>query len=332
VNGSNPAARLPRTPRFARALPCAAALVTLAAPALGGAQPVFRTGVDLVNLGVTVVDRKGAPVTDLVAGDFEVREEGKSQKIDIFVRGTDRGESRPPLHIGLLFDTSRSMVEDVGFSRSAAIKFLKTVDWAEDITLVDFDTEVRMALYPQSDFARLVERVRSRKAEGYTALYDAIGVYLDGARLQQGRKVLVIYTDGGDNSSNITFSETLSLLKASDVTVYSIGFLEHQPGGTLRDQRMQLQQIAEVTGGQFLLPTSIKDLEAAYEKVSREIAAQYTLGYVSSNERADGSWRKIEIKVKRPDPKDVRIRARKGYFGPYKPSGQAPGRENPPAS
>lgn len=317
------------------AFPVPATLAALLALGVGPQQPVFRSGLDLVTVGATVLDRRGGFVTDLEAEDFEVYEDGKKQVLRFFApcdAQQDESETRPALHLGVLLDISGSMEEDLRLARTAAIRFLNTLVEAVDITLVDFDTEVRMALYPQSDFARLVERVRTRKAEGYTSLYDAIGVYLDGARLQQGRKVLVLYTDGGDNSSNITLSETLSLLKASDVTVYSIGFLEHQPGGTMRDQRMQLQQIAEVTGGQFLLPTSIKDLEAAYEKVSREIAAQYTLGYVSTNERADGSWRKIEIKVKRPDPKDVRIRARKGYFGPYKPSGQAPGRENPPAS
>jgi len=307
-----------------RVFPVAAALASLVALGVGPQQPVFRSGLDLVTVGATVLDRRGGFVTDLKADDFDVYEDGKKQVLRFFApcdaQERGEGEVRPELHLGVLLDISGSMEEDLQLARTAAIKFLNTLVDAVDITLVDFDTEVRVALYPQSDFARLVERVRTRKAEGYTALYDAIGVYLDGARSQQGRKVLVVYTDGGDNSSNITFSETLSLLKASDVTVYSIGFLEHQSGVTARDQRMQLQQIAEVTGGQFLLPTSIKDLEAAYEKVGQEIAAQYTLGYVSTNERADGNWRKIEIKLRRPDPKEFKIRARKGYFGPYRPS------------
>ena len=318
------------------AFPLTAALAALVAWGGGTQQPVFRSGLDLVTVRATVLDKGGGFVTDLKAEDFEVYEDGKKQVLRFFApcdaQQRDESQMRPELHLGVLLDISGSMEEDLRLARTAAIKFLNTLVDAVDITLVDFDTEVRVALYPEADFARLVERVRTRKAEGYTALYDAIGVYLDGARLQQGRKVLVVYTDGGDNSSAITFSETLSLLKASDVTVYTIGFLEHQPGSTLRDQRMQLQQIAEVTGGQFLLPTSIKDLESAYEKVSQEIAAQYTLGYTSTNERADGSWRKIEIRVRRPDPKNVRIRARKGYFGPYKPTSQTTGQERPPAS
>jgi VWFA-related protein len=308
-------------------------LLALAASGVGAQQPVFRSGLDLVTVRATALDRRGGFITDLTADDFEVYEDGKKQTIRYFApcdaQEHDESLPSPELHLGVLLDISGSMEEDLKLARTAAIKFLNTLVEAVDITLVDFDTEVRVALYGQNDFPRLVERVRTRKAQGYTALYDAIGVYLDGAGSQRGRKVLVVYTDGGDNASNITFSETLSLLKASDVTVYSIGFLEHQLSSTKMEQRMQLQQIAEATGGQFLLPTSIKELESAYEKVRQEIAGQYTLGYVSTNERTDGAWRKIEIRTRRPDPKDVRIRARKGYFGPYKPTGQVGRREGP---
>lgn len=311
-------------------------LLALAASGAGAQQPVFRSGLDLVTARATALDRRGGFVTDLTAGDFEIYEDGKRQTIKYFApcdaQEHDESLPSPELHLGVLLDISGSMEEDLKLARTAAIKFLNTLVDAVDITLVDFDTEVRVALYGQDDFPRLVERVRTRRAEGYTALYDAIGVYLDGAGSQRGRKVLVLYTDGGDNASNITFSELLSLLKASDVTVYSIGFLEHQLSSTKMDQRMQLQQIAEVTGGQFLLPTSIKELESAYEKVRQEIAAQYTLGYVSTNERTDGAWRKIEIKVTRPDLRDVRIRARKGYFGPYKPTGRVSRRDGPQAA
>jgi Ca-activated chloride channel family protein len=297
-------------------------LLALVASGAGAQQPVFRSGLDLVTARATALDRRGGFITDLTAGDFEIYEDGKKQTIKYFApcdaQEHDESLPSPELHLGVLLDISGSMEEDLKLARTAAIKFLNTLVDAVDITLVDFDTEVRVALYGQNDFPRLVERVRTRKAEGYTALYDAIGVYLDGAGSQRGRKVLVVYTDGGDNASNITFSETLSLLKASDVTKM--------------EQRMQLQQIAEVTGGQFLLPTSIKELESAYEKVRQEIAAQYTLGYVSTNERTDGAWRKIEIKVTRPDLKDVRIRARKGYFGLYKPTGQVSRRDGPQAA
>lgn len=287
-------------------------------------QVVFKSGVDLVNFGVTVVDRKGSLITDLNANDFEIYEEGKKQTITYFGRGDGTDETLPPLHVGALFDTSGSMEQDMDLSRSAAIKFLNALMMAVDITLVDFDSEVRVARYAQADFPRLVERIRQRKSEGMTALYDALGVYLDGANGQDGRKVLVLYTDGGDSQSSMSYSDVLTLLKASDVTVYAVGFLEHQSSLTKMDQRSKLSQMSEVTGGQAFFPTTIKELDPVYDKVLQEIQAQYTLGYISADARTDGAWRKVDVKMVRGDLKGARVRARKGYFGPYKPAGNPP--------
>jgi len=163
-----------------------------------------------------------------------------------------------------------------------------------------------------------VERIRSRKPEGYTALWDALGVYLDGASGQDGRKILVLYTDGGDNASNISFNELLDLMKASDVTVHAIGFLEHQPTSVKMDLRMRLMRMAEVTGGQAFFPMSMRELDGVYGKVAAEIDAQYTLGFQSTNAKLDGTWRKVEIKILKPGVKDVKVRTRQGYFAPLK--------------
>ena len=122
-------------------------------------------------------------------------EDGKRQTIPVFTP-TGEGEGAGPTHLGLMLDTSGSMEQDINLARSAAIKFLNLLPEAEDITLVDFDTEVRVTRYPQRDFARLVERIRMRKVDGWTALYDALGVYLDGADGTSGRSILVMYTDG----------------------------------------------------------------------------------------------------------------------------------------
>ena len=287
-------------------------------PVAGAAQPVFRTSVDLVHLGVTVVDRKGTPVTNLGPDDFEIVERGQRQRIELFAHGSDRGAARPPLHIGLLFDTSGSMVEDLSFAQGAAIKFLKTVDWAEDMTLVDFDTEVRVTRFGHADFPRLVERVRSRKSDGWTALYDAIGIYLDGVSAVTGEKILVLYTDGGNNTSSMSYGDVLNALKASDVTLYVVGFLEHQSPSWRHELRLRLQQLAETAGGLAFFPMSVKQLDEMYDKVRQEIDARYLLGYTSTDARQDGAWRSIDVRLVRPDLKGARIRARKGYFAPYK--------------
>ena len=282
--------------------------------------PVFKTGIDLVNVGVTIADKKSNLVTDLTQDDFEIYEDGKKQAIRYFAAGgpIDPDHPGPALHLGVLLDVSESMGEDMSFTKTASIKFLNRLLDAIDITVVDFDTEVRVARYSQNEFARVVERIRQKKASGWTALYDAVGVYLDGAGGQDARKVMLLYTDGGDTRSSIAYHELIDLLKASDVTVYAIGMLEHQSASTKNEQRMRLTQMAEVTGGQAFFPTAIKELDSVYDKVVTQIRAQYTLGYLSTNETSDGAWRKVDIKVVRKDGRDLRVRSRKGYFGPYK--------------
>jgi Ca-activated chloride channel family protein len=296
----------------------------LAAAALGGValgagalEAQFRARVDLVTMGVTVTDRRGAFLSDLTRDDFEIREDGRPQTITSFARG-DGDEAALPLHLGLLFDTSGSMGEDITLARSAAVRFLNTLSDAVDMTLVDFDTEVRVAKYGQRDFARLVERIRNRKPDGWTAMYDALGVYLDGAAQDDGRKILVLYTDGGDTRSTITFGDAMTLVRASDVTIHTVGFLENQPSSVRLGQRMRLMDIAEATGGQAFFPSAIKDVEGAYEKIVAQIRSQFTLGYTSTNAAQDGKWRRVEIKVTRPGLRDLRVHARKGYFALYK--------------
>jgi Ca-activated chloride channel homolog len=286
----------------------------LLASTLISAQQVFRSGVDLVHFSVVVTDKSGSPITGLTAADFEVTEEGRAQSLTFFAGGDPAGA--PPVHLGFMIDQSGSMSEDIKDVRTAAIKFLDAIKNVIDITVVDFDTEVRTARFATDD-PRLVERIRSRKPEGWTALYDAIGTYLNGASTQTGEKILVMYTDGGDTRSAIRHGELLDLLKASDVTLYSIGYLEHQGSGRF-EQQQTLQRFASMTGGQAFFPTRLKDLEKMYEKILGEIAARYSLGYVSLNTKMDGKWRDVKVRLVRPDLKDVKVRTRAGYYAPYK--------------
>ena len=295
----------------------AAGAASLVPAGLAGQQATFRAGIDVVNFGVTVADRRGTFITDLNLEDFEILEDGKKQTPTYFARG-DQATAAPPLHIGLLFDTSGSMGEDIKLARSAAVRFLNTLTDAVDMTLVDFDTEVRVATYGQKDFPRMVERIRSRQPAGYTAMYDALGVFLDGAAENEGRTILLLYTDGGDTRSAIALGDVMTLVRASDVTIYAVGFLEHQSSSARVVQRAQLTRIAETTGGQAFFPTAMKDVEAAYDKVVAQIRAQYSLGYVSTNTAFDGGWRRVQIRLVRPDLEDARIQSRRGYFALFK--------------
>ena len=295
-----------------RVVTAAALLAALGAVPASG--QVFRSGVETVRLGVAVVDKAGQPVTTLDRNDFLVLEDGKPQDLQLFTTGGENDAERPPLHIGLLFDTSGSMATDLKLARSAAVKFCNLLPRAEDITLVDFDTEVRVARFGQDDFPRFVERLRNRKPDGWTALYDALGVYLDGTSFQQGEKVMVAYTDGGDTRSVMSFSDALTALKASDVTVYVVGFLENQGARDKLEQRMRLTQLAEATGGLAFFPGTQKEIDHAYEQVLGDVNARYLLGYISSNQASDGRWRKLDVRLNRPDLKAAKVRSRKGYF------------------
>ena len=151
-------------------------------------------------------------------------------------------------------------------------------------------------------------------------MYDALGQYVNGANTEQGRKVMILFTDGGDTRSALGIADVMTLLRGSDVTVYPVGFLQHQSASSRNLQRVRLSQIAEESGGEAFFPLSMKEIEAAYERILTQVRAQYMLGYISTNTAQDGRWRKVEIKVRRPDLKGVRIQTRKGYFGPYKTS------------
>jgi Ca-activated chloride channel family protein len=300
--------------------PLSVLAIGVAITAALAAQQTFRVGIDVVHFGVVVTDKQGAPITGLTSDDFEIIEEGRPQIVKFFSAGDPL--AGPPLHLGMLLDTSGSMERDIADVRTAAIKFLNAMTEAADVTLVDFDTEVRVARYGPNDYPRLIERIRRRRPDGMTALYDALGVYLNGAASQDGQKILILYTDGGDTRSSLRLSDALDLLKASDVTVYSIGYLEHQTSSVRNEARGQLHHFAAMTGGQSFFPVNTKELDKLYENIRREIAARYSLGYTSTDERTDGAWRDVKIRLKRPDLKNVKLRTRSGYFAPYREGAQ----------
>ena len=319
-----------------RALPLLAALIgaLLGAPALipdarghpppGGplaaAQaPSFRGGVDLVQMGVAVTDRRGRLVTDLTPDDFEVYEDGVRQTIRYFAAGEGADDlPRPDLHLGVLLDVSGSMTEDLGFMRTASITLLTRLAEAVDITLVEFDSQVRVTRFGPQDFPRLVERIRGQKTGDWTALYDAIGVYLDGADGQDGRTIMLVYTDGRDTRSALRVSDLMDLLKASDVTVYVVSMLGRQAPSARLERRALMHRIAETTGGQAFFPLSVRELDEVYAQVLAEIRGQYILGYVATNERTDGTWREVEIKIMGRNARDLKVRSRRGYYAPWR--------------
>ena len=274
----------------------------------------FRTGVDVVHLPVVVAGRGGDLVRGLTAADFEVLEDGKPQQVTYFAEGAPGAAL--PMHLALVLDGSVSMERDLRSAAGAAIQFVEALDEAEDVTFVDFDTSVSLGRFERPSYPMLFERIRARKPRGATALYDALGVYLETALDRDGQHVLLLYTDGGDSASTMHFGKLQELLRRGDVLIYAIGYLEHQRGTERALQQMRISQIAHETGGEAFFPASARDLNENYARILDELASRYTLGYVSTNTAHDGKFRKVEVKLTRSGLRGAKVRTRTGYVAP----------------
>jgi Ca-activated chloride channel family protein len=292
------------------------ALALAAAPPVRRVTPTFSADLDMVNVTVTVRDSQGRLVTDLSADDFVVREDGRPQVVDVFARSHEPGQDDVlSLDLGMLLDTSTSMLEQLRLSQEAATRFLESVPRARELYTIFFDSEIRLSRYDSENQQGLFERIHSAKGGGDTALYDAMAVYLSRVEGATGRKVLVLFTDGEDSRSELSFSDTAQLLRSSRVTVYPIAFASFAPGSTRAvKSRSVLQQFADLSGGTVFHPSSSRDLAGIYQKILDELQGQYVLGYVSDNRKADGKVRRLTVEVSnRPE---LRLRHRTGYLAP----------------
>lgn len=287
-------------------------LVCLAAAlARPAAQQQFRASVELVHLPVVVTGRDGAVVSGLAASDFTVLEDGRPQAITSFAAGAP-GDAFP-LHLGLLLDSSTSMERDLKVAANAAVKFVDALEEAVDVTFIDFDTSVRLGRFSPPSYPHLFARIRSGRAEGNTALYDALAVYLQSAMTRPGQHVVLLHTDGGDSASRISISQLNDLLRMGNSIVYVVGYLEHQPGTARVAQQMRMSQIARETGGDAYFPGNARDIEEAYTRILAEISGRYTIGYVSPAATEAGKFRKVEVKLTRTDLRGAKVRTRTGY-------------------
>jgi Ca-activated chloride channel family protein len=277
--------------------------------------PVFGIGLDIVEVTVTARD---------VADDFVLREDGREQEILVFAPAA-RPEEREELtlNLGMLFDTSESMRKDLRLSQESAIRFLDAIPRARDLLLVFFDRDIRISRYASENQQGIFGRILETQGEGYTALHDAIAVYLSRVAGTAGRKVLVLFTDGDDTTSRISAGEVMRMVRSSAVTIYPVRFAgEHRRGTTeaLR-ARAFLAGLAEASGGRVFQPYASKDLAAIYQSILDELGTQYVIGYVSDDPARDGKFRKITLEVKRPN---LRLRYRPGYDAPKdEPPGKA---------
>jgi Ca-activated chloride channel family protein len=291
-------------------------LIALPGAVADETTPVFKAGIDLVNLTVTVRDAQGHLVSDLGPEDLVVLEDGRPQMIQIFSRATEPGhEDALALNLGLLLDTSESMQEQMRLSQESALRFLESIPRARDLIMIFFDQDIRISRYTSENQQGLFERILEAKGSGTTALYDAISVYLSRVEDAPGRKVLLVFTDGEDTTSAISLIDLIRLVRSSPVTIYPIAFTKGSFGlGSNRyiSAKAVLTQLADVSGGQVFAPIASRDLAGIYEKILEELSGQYVVGFVSDNPRKDGKFRKLKVEVKRSN-KAFKVRHRAGY-------------------
>lgn len=314
-----------RIPRFALAL-CAVipALVYAQEPEI----PTFTADVDMVSVAVAVIDDDGNFVTDLTVDQFTLYEDGKRQEIRLFAAGLQESwVDLPPdvkddlsgrQVIGLIMDTSGSMEDDMRLVREAAIKFVTNIPKTEELFIMDFDESIRLSHYSSDDQRMISERIYDMESEGWTALYDAVATFLERVYDLDGRKTLVLFTDGVDSRSTLSIREVFEMVKLSNVTMHSIHFTaDSHNASRLFEQGRFLRRLARETGGSYAVGRSLKQIDEFYDKILEELFSQYSLGYVSSSTKRDGKYRKIKIEV---SVDDVKVRHRRGYYGPEPPA------------
>ena len=269
--------------------------------------------VDLVDLLVSVADKKGKFNTSLKKDDFKIFEDDKIQSITNFSSETDL-----PLTIALLVDTSGSIRDKLRFEQEAAIEFFySTLQRGKDKALViSFDSGVDLLQDFTDDPEKLADAVRKIRAGGGTSLYDAI--YLSVTQKlsgQQGRRVVILITDGDDNSSRVSLTETLEAAQKNDVTIYAISTNSTAFFGSKEQERgdKTLKKFAEETGGKPFFPLKIQDLASSFLDIHDELRSQYQIGYRPSNGKMDGTFRRIRVEV---SDKRFKARARTGYYMP----------------
>ena len=304
----------------AHATPSATALAVTLAVAMPVAQqpdqPAFRTGVDLVSLNVTVTDGDNRYVTDIEQASFQLFEDGALQETTFFTR------TQLPIALALLMDTSASMTDKMSTAQQAAIGFAERLRDQDMASVIDFDSRVEILQGFTNSIDDLEIAIRRTSAGGSTSLYNAIYISLKelgkaGATTvdEIRRQAIVMLSDGEDTSSLVEFEEVLELAKRSDTVIYSIGLRSRDPRTRrgFREADFVLRQLAQETGGRAFFPEDAAELPDIYQRISDELSSQYTLGYISKNLMQDGQWRRIVVRVDRPN---VAARTKQGYYAP----------------
>jgi len=271
-------------------------------------EDIVRVGSYLVPIPVTVLDSRGFAVTNLKLEDFELRVDGLAKPI------SELSRTETPVRMVMLFDNSGSVSESREFEKRAAMHFFASVMRPMDqAAIYSVSTDVILEQPLTSDVTVLERTIEGfGRPEGSTALFDAI---VEGAaylRPYRGRRIIVIVSDGKETTSRLDFETTLQRIVADDCQIYVVqtGVYENANVRDLTAER-RMEEFSAQTGGAVYIPKSIADLEAAFGQIAADLAQQYVLSYYPANDKRDGQYHSMAVRVStRPN---VRVRARKVF-------------------
>ncbi len=272
--------------------------------------------VDLALVNVTVTDPYNRLVTGLDPDNFRVFEDNIEQEVVTF------SAEDVPISIGVIFDFSGSMANKIGKAREAAVQFFKTANPQDEFFLVSFNERAELT----SAFTNSVEDLQSRmmltSPKGRTALLDAIYLGLSQMRgARNGKRALLILSDGGDNHSRYNESDIKRLVKEADTQLYAIGIFDPLGYRNRTPEELNgpslLSEVTEMTGGRVFAVENLNDLPDIASKIGMELRNQYVLGYRPSNKAHDARWRKIKIKLRAPKGlPPLNVYSKTGYYAP----------------
>jgi Ca-activated chloride channel homolog len=277
---------------------------------------VFEAGIEVINLNVSITDARGQYVTGLKREDFAVFEDGVKQDLSIFAH------ENLPISMVLMVDTSASMDEKLPAARTAGKRFAGTLRAQDVAQVMQFNDRATVLQDFTADHALLENAFDRTETSGPTALHNALYVALKDLAKQKPtrelrRRALVLLSDGEDTASLVSDDQVLELARKTEINIYAISLRAKTSPDRNRLKFSQaahlLTALAQDTGGQVHFPNSLSELEAVYDRIAEELRTQYSLGYVSSNKRADGKWRRIVVRV--PARDDLKVRHKLGYYG-----------------
>jgi Ca-activated chloride channel homolog len=284
-------------------------------PAAAGSDDtgtVFRVGTRLMICHTTVMDKSGHLVTDLPREAFTVFENGVQQPIRLFKR------EDVPVSLGLIIDNSGSMRDKRAKVEAASLALVKASNPDDETFVVNFNDEAFLDLPHGKNFTsevkELEEALTRIDSRGGTAMRDAVRMSIDHVK-EKGKKdkrVLVVVTDGNDNSSVISLENLVKAAQQSEVLIYSVGLLSEEERREAKRAEHALNDLAIATGGEAFFPKEAGEVDRIAKQVARDIRSQYTIGYSPLNENMDGTYRQIKMTVNAPGKPTVRTRS--GYY------------------